>query len=185
MDNPICIFMAICNTKSNITNEKVDRDSHIILISYLIGRNKPDVMCHVGFYNKRGENLEITIVQGEIKYLDDCLEALMNSELASIYLPDEKVARNHLIEAFERKEMYLALDREGKCIGYIRFVLNGIFYNFPYVCNIAVKENFRTRGIGKRLLEFFEDIGFIHSDKVFLLVSSFNKRAKKLYESIG
>lgn len=61
-------------------------------------------MCHVGFYNKRGENLEITIVQGEIKYLDDCLEALMNSELASIYLPDEKVARNHLIEAFERKK---------------------------------------------------------------------------------
>ena len=38
----------------------------------------------------------------------DSLEALMNSELASIYLPDEKVARNHLIEAFERKEMYLA-----------------------------------------------------------------------------
>ncbi|AFM41070.1 acetyltransferase [Desulfosporosinus acidiphilus SJ4] len=129
--------------------------------------------------------MEITIVQGEIKYLEDCLEALMNSELASIYLPDENVARNHLIEAFKRKEMYLALDREGKCIGYIRFVLNGMFYDFPYVCNIAVKENFRRQGIGKRLLGFFEDIGFMHSDKVFLLVSGFNKQAKKLYESIG
>ncbi len=31
----------------------------------------------------------------------------------------------------------------------------------------------------------FEDISFTHSDKVFLLVSSFNEQAKKLYESIG
>ncbi|HEY8803552.1 MAG TPA: N-acetyltransferase [Clostridium sp.] len=129
--------------------------------------------------------MEIKIVKGEIKYLDDCLEALMNSELACIYLPDEKVAKNHLVEAFERKEMYLALDGEGKCVGYIRFVLNGIFYNFPYVCNISVKKSFRSRGIGKRLLEFFEDISYAHSNKVFLLVSSFNEQAKKLYESIG
>ena len=133
----------------------------------------------------RGENLEIKIVQGEMKYFDDCLEALMNSELACIYLPDEKVVINHLVEAFERKEMFLALNSEGKCVGYIRFVLNGTFYNFPYVCNISVKENFRRRGIGKRLLGFFEDISFTHSDKVFLLVSSFNDQAKKLYESIG
>ncbi|MDI6878717.1 MAG: GNAT family N-acetyltransferase [Desulfitobacteriaceae bacterium] len=129
--------------------------------------------------------MEIKIVQGEIKYLDDCLEALMNSELAYTYLPDEKVAKKHLVEAFERKEMYLALNTEGKCVGYIRFVLNGTFYNFPYVCNISVKKNFRGQGIGKRLLGFFEDISFTHSDKVFLLVSSFNEQAKKLYESIG
>ena len=68
----------------------------------------------------RGENLKIKIVQGEMKYLDDCLEALMNSELDCIYLPDEKVAKNHLVEAFERKEMYLALNSEGKCVGYIK-----------------------------------------------------------------
>lgn len=137
------------------------------------------------FSIKRGENLETKIVQGEIRYLDVCLEALMHSELACNYLPDEKVAKNHLVEAFERKEMYLALDSEGKCVGYIRFVLNGAFYDFPYVCNISVKENFRGRGIGKRLLGFFEDISFAHYDKVFLLVSSFNEQAKKLYESIG
>ena len=63
--------------------------------------------------------------------------------------------------------------------------LNGTFHDFPYVCNISVKRNFRRRGIGRRLLGFFEDISFIHSDKVFLLVSSFNEQAKKLYESIG
>ncbi|MHB1652437.1 MAG: GNAT family N-acetyltransferase [Desulfitobacteriaceae bacterium] len=129
--------------------------------------------------------MELKIVLGEIKFLDDCLEALMNSELACIYLPDEKVAKNHLVEAFERKEMYLALDSEGECVGYIRFVLNGTFYNFPYVCNISVKKKFRSQGIGKRLLGFFEDISFTHSDKIFLLVSSFNEQAKKLYESIG
>ncbi|AFM40485.1 acetyltransferase [Desulfosporosinus acidiphilus SJ4] len=129
--------------------------------------------------------MEIKIVEGEIKYIDDCLEALMNSELACTYLPDEKTAKKHLVEAFERKEMYLALNDESECLGYIRFVLNGTFYDFPYVCNIAVKKNFRSRGIGKRLLGYFEEIGFTHSDKVFLLVSSFNEHAKKLYESIG
>ena len=129
--------------------------------------------------------MEIAILLGESVYFDDCLEALMNSELARLYLPDENMAREHLVEAFEKKEMYVALNSEGECVGFIRFVLNGTFYNFPYICNISVKESYRGRGIGKRLLDFFEAISFRHSDKVFLLVSSFNVQARKLYKSIG
>ena len=56
---------------------------------------------------------------------------------------------------------------------------------FPYLSILAVKRKHRGRGIGKKLLDKFEDIGFENSDIIFLLVSDFNKKAKALYKEIG
>ena len=43
----------------------------------------------------------------------------------------------------------------------------------------------RKQGIGKKLLSFVEEIAFKDWPKLFLTVSDFNKRAKKLYQEIG
>ncbi|WP_242960832.1 GNAT family N-acetyltransferase [Clostridium peptidivorans] len=71
------------------------------------------------------------------------------------------------------------------CRGFIWFILDGIFHSFPYLHIIAVKEESRKHGIGKKLLKFFEDICFKDYTKLFLVVADFNPDAKILYERIG
>ncbi len=55
----------------------------------------------------------------------------------------------------------------------------------PYVKSIAVYPEFRGKGIGTKLLFFAEDIFRGNSRHIFICVSSFNKRARKLYEKCG
>ncbi|WP_309245163.1 GNAT family N-acetyltransferase [Clostridium sp. CF012] len=81
--------------------------------------------------------------------------------------------------------MYVALDINHNCKGFIWFILEGAFHSFPYLHIIAVKKENRKLGIGKKLLEFLEDICFIDYTKLFLVFADFNIGAKMLYESIG
>ena len=55
----------------------------------------------------------------------------------------------------------------------------------PYIKSIAVKKEYRNKGIGKLLLEFAEDKYRPNSRFIFLCVSSFNDRALKLYKENG
>ena len=55
----------------------------------------------------------------------------------------------------------------------------------PYVASIAVTEGFRNQGIGSRLLGFAEDLFTGRARYIFLCVSSFNVRARVLYERLG
>jgi ribosomal protein S18 acetylase RimI-like enzyme len=79
----------------------------------------------------------------------------------------------------------VAIDEQGDCVGYIWFTLEGAFYRFPYLLNIAVKRDLRGRGIGKKLLALFEEKGFAKASRLFLLVSDFNAAAKRLYQAVG
>ena len=62
---------------------------------------------------------------------------------------------------------------------------NGCFGKFSYLSILAVKEKFRNNGIGELLVNKFEAIGFKRADRVFILVSDFNKRARKFYRKLG
>jgi len=55
----------------------------------------------------------------------------------------------------------------------------------PYLKSIVVDAEYRGSGIGKRLLSFAEEYFRAYSRHFFLCVSSFNYRARRLYESIG
>jgi len=55
----------------------------------------------------------------------------------------------------------------------------------PYIKSIAVYAEFRGEGIGTMLLSFAEDIFRTEAKHFFICVSSFNKRARKLYERCG
>lgn len=55
----------------------------------------------------------------------------------------------------------------------------------PYIKSIAVYPDFRGEGIGTMLLSFAEDIFRAEAKHIFICVSSFNKRARKLYERFG
>ncbi len=129
--------------------------------------------------------MEITIVKGSAEYLEDCEEALTDSELGKRYFSEGGSAAAQLKDGFGKGEIYVALDENRKCVGFIWFIMNGIFHRFPYLHIIAVKRENRGQGIGKQLLKFFEDFCFEEDPKVFLVVADFNPDAKRLYERIG
>ena len=55
----------------------------------------------------------------------------------------------------------------------------------PYIVRVAVDEAFRSSGIGTQLMAFSEDYFRGQSPHIFLCVSSFNIRARALYERLG
>jgi len=55
----------------------------------------------------------------------------------------------------------------------------------PYVASIAVAPGSRSAGIGGRLLMYAEDLFRDGANHIFLCVSSFNRRARALYEKHG
>ena len=112
--------------------------------------------------------------------LEDCKIALLKSKLGQEYFASEEKAISALTEGMLKEEMFVAIDEGGECLGFIWFVLRGAFHSFPYLHIIAVKEEFRGLGIGKKLLSFFEETVFTDHSKVFLVVADFNPDAKRL-----
>jgi len=129
--------------------------------------------------------MEITVIKGSINYIDDCEEALVNSELGKRYFSEKGKARKALEEGFNENDIYVAIDKNNNCKGFVWVILNGIFHMHPYVHIIAVKSENRGQGIGKMLLKFIEDVYYKKYSKLFLVVSDFNPDAKRLYKDIG
>ena len=131
-------------------------------------------------------NKDFDIRLADMTYIDCCVEILQESDLGKVYFIDRKKATGMLSYAMEQNNVYVALDENGKCLGFIYYMTKGVFGSYPYLHIIAVKEEYRSHGIGKQLMRFFEDNA---SDqprtKYFLTVDDFNPRARKLYENLG
>jgi [ribosomal protein S18]-alanine N-acetyltransferase len=87
-------------------------------------------------------------------------------------------------EAFEGagKEVYII--KEGEDIeGFVILQVNGTFSG--YIQTICISENYRGRGLGKLLLHYCEERVHQFSPNLFICVSSFNKRAIRLYLGFG
>jgi ribosomal protein S18 acetylase RimI-like enzyme len=129
--------------------------------------------------------MKVTIIKAHEGHLEDCKVALLNSKLGQEYFVTEEKALSVLTEGITQEEIFVAVDEGGECLGFIWFILKSAFHSFPYLHIIAVKEAFRGKGIGKKLLFFFEEAVFTDNSKVFLVVADFNPGAKRLYESLG
>lgn len=129
--------------------------------------------------------MDMNIVRAETCHLSECVQAVIHSEIGRVYGMSEEQMKKTLASAMERGEVFAAVDERNECLGFVRVALKGAFCRFPYLMLIAVREASRGKGVGNKLLAFFEEIGFAEADKVFLLVSHFNTRAQKLYEQVG
>lgn len=130
--------------------------------------------------------MNIHIKAADMKYIDSCLEILQKSDLGKAYFSDYRKAADMLTYAVGQKNVYVALNENRKCMGFIYYMTNGVFGSYPYLHIIAVKEEYRSCGIGKQLIKYFEDnASDSSSTKYFLTVDDFNPRAKKLYENLG
>jgi ribosomal protein S18 acetylase RimI-like enzyme len=74
--------------------------------------------------------------------------------------------------------------QNGRPCGFVLIHPRGVAGS-PYVASIAVAEEFRGRGLGTRMMDFAEDLFAGKSRYIFLCVSSFNARARALYERRG
>jgi ribosomal protein S18 acetylase RimI-like enzyme len=79
-------------------------------------------------------------------------------------------------------ELFVARER-GVRAGFILIHPYG-FAGSPYIASIAVAEGTRGRGIGTQLIAFAERL-MAGRRFIFLLVSSFNRRAQELYNRLG
>lgn len=128
--------------------------------------------------------MDIIIEKGALQYLDDCEEALLNSELGRKYFTEEGSGRKAISEGLEQGNLYIALFKN-ECAGFFYFIPRGCFHSFPYLHLISVKEEYRSKGIGKKLIDFFENVVCIDASKIFLVVADFNPEAKRFYERNG
>lgn len=129
--------------------------------------------------------MKITITQAQMQHLEDCKEALLESKLGHVYFTVEENAVATLTEGITKGEIFVAVDDNGVCLGFIWFIEEGAFHGFPYLHIIAVKAAYRGMGIGQQLLRFFEETAFAEHSKVFLVVADFNPDARRLYERLG
>ncbi len=80
------------------------------------------------------------------------------------------------------REVHLAWDGD-RFLGFIILVMEGAFVG--YIQIVAVAPEARGSGVGTELVTFAEERIFARFPNVFLCVSSFNPRARKLYERLG
>lgn len=80
------------------------------------------------------------------------------------------------------REVYVA-ESEGGIAGFIILNMHGALVG--YIQTVCVEAAARGGGIGAQLVEFAEKRIFTEVPNVFLCVSSFNPRARKLYERLG
>lgn len=80
------------------------------------------------------------------------------------------------------REVYVARSG-GRTMGVLILQMTGTFRG--YIQTVCVSAEARGMGLGTRLLEFAEKRIFRESPNVFICVSSFNKGARRLYESLG
>jgi ribosomal protein S18 acetylase RimI-like enzyme len=82
------------------------------------------------------------------------------------------------------REVYVAVRAESSyVVGFVILIMRGAFIG--YVQTIAVHEGWRGRGLGSRLIAFAESRIFRESPNVFICASSFNERARALYDRLG
>ena len=74
----------------------------------------------------------------------------------------------------------------GEDIAAMEVSMNGFFGMSPYLALLGVKKGWRGMGIGGRMLSFYEGLAREQGySRIALMVSSFNPRARKLYQKNG
>jgi ribosomal protein S18 acetylase RimI-like enzyme len=91
---------------------------------------------------------------------------------------------NQCLNAFEGACKEIFLVNYGKDIaGFVILQVCGTFSG--YIQTICIREDFRGKGFGTKLLKFCEERVLKFSPNLFICVSSFNKGAIKLYYEFG
>lgn len=82
------------------------------------------------------------------------------------------------------REVYVAVRADPHdVLGFVIVNMRGAFVG--YLQTVAVREDFRGRGLGSRIIAFAERRILRETPNVFMCVSSFNEQAQTLYRRLG
>ena len=82
------------------------------------------------------------------------------------------------------REVYVAIAEDAAdVVGFLILSMRGPFGG--YIQSVGVRDDWRGRGLGTALIEFAEARIFAETPNAFICVSSFNDRARALYERLG
>ena len=80
------------------------------------------------------------------------------------------------------REVYLAL-MGNEIAGFTILIMQGALVG--YIQSICVAPDWRNKGFGSQLMKFAENRIFNEAPNAFIMVSSFNSDAKRLYNRLG
>ena len=124
--------------------------------------------------------------QVEIRKLQNESEAEVCAGMMSSLEPWVTLKRNYntslKIITDPAREVYLALAGE-EIAGFTILVMHGALVG--YIQSICVAPEWRNKGIGSQLMAFAESRIFREAPNAFIMVSSFNPGAKRLYQRLG
>ena len=126
--------------------------------------------------------MEIVIEKGGIEYANDCEEALLSSEIGGRYFSGKGSASQLVKDGLESGNLFIVKTNDDFA-GFFWYIPNGVFRIFPLLHMMIIRETYRSRGIGTKVLEFIEKA--VDKRKIFLLVADFNTNAKRFYEENG
>lgn len=141
-------------------------------------------------FENRGSDIEI--VKASKMNLQACSEILKDSHLGQKYFINSNgsyIGKKLLEEGFENDEIYISRykNSSSKIVGFSWIQERGIFNWFPFLHVIAVSRQHRGMGYGKFHLEHFDHLcrTSFETDKGFLMVGEYNKKAIELYKRSG
>lgn len=131
------------------------------------------------------------IVKAENTDLGKCADIVFASELGARYYPTRDVLYRQFCEGQQSGDkIYIAKGFNGEISGLVWYQQEGMFHVFPYLHMVAVQNDCKNQGIGKRLMDFFEHESLLGGynclrTKVFLTVGEWNQRAVRMYLDRG
>ena len=122
----------------------------------------------------------------QIRFLDSAKDARVCARMMAESEPRISLKRGYQeslkILTEPMREVYAARLRE-EIVGFIVVEMVGTFKG--YIKSVCVSTAHRDQGIGSILMNHAEERVFSETLNVFLLVSDFNRGARKLYERLG
>jgi ribosomal protein S18 acetylase RimI-like enzyme len=112
--------------------------------------------------------------------LNACAELMVQSEPWITLKRDLQSCREAMLG--DHKEVYVTR-RNRELLGFIVLQMHGAFKG--YIQSICVAPEAQDAGIGTSMIQLAEKRIFLVSPNVFMMVSSFNKRAADLYSRLG
>jgi ribosomal-protein-alanine N-acetyltransferase len=115
-----------------------------------------------------------------IKEAEECARIMSSSEPWTTLRRDYDLCLKMLTDP--ARESYVAYHKQ-EIVGFLILHMRGAFVGF--IQTVSIKLEYRNKGMGTSLMKFAEERILKDTPNIFMCVSSFNPKAKKLYERLG
>lgn len=104
-------------------------------------------------------------------------------DLQYLFEHDKHIAKEMLENKIERKEIILVTDAGHMICGWLRY---GYFWdNTPFMNMLYINEKYRGQGIGRELVEFWENAMISKGFDIVMTSTLSNERAQDFYRGLG